>query len=53
MPELTSALFDADRAYELDRRAATHDWIGEVRGTGAFWAIELVADPETGILANR
>ena len=27
--------------------AAKHDWIGEVRGTGAFWALELVADRET------
>lgn len=24
-----------------------HPWVGEVRGTGAFWAIELVADKET------
>ncbi|MCF6377866.1 aspartate aminotransferase family protein [Nocardioides KLBMP 9356] len=27
--------------------AETHDRIGEVRGTGAFWAIELVADRAT------
>jgi taurine--2-oxoglutarate transaminase len=27
--------------------AERHEWIGEVRGTGAFWAIELVADRET------
>lgn len=27
--------------------AAKHDWIGEVRGTGVFWAIELVRDPIT------
>ncbi|GAA3678773.1 aspartate aminotransferase family protein [Nocardioides ginsengisoli] len=27
--------------------AARHPWIGEVRGTGAFWAIELVRDQET------
>jgi taurine--2-oxoglutarate transaminase len=27
--------------------AAGHDWIGEVRGTGAFWAIEMVRDRET------
>ncbi|GAA5122635.1 aspartate aminotransferase family protein [Haloechinothrix salitolerans] len=27
--------------------ADKHDWIGEVRGTGAFWAIEFVADQET------
>lgn len=24
-----------------------HPWVGEVRGTGAFWAIELVADKQT------
>ena len=24
-----------------------HDVIGEVRGTGVFWALELVADRET------
>ena len=24
-----------------------HPWIGEVRGTGAFWALELVRDRET------
>jgi taurine--2-oxoglutarate transaminase len=27
--------------------ADKHDWIGEVRGTGTFWAIELVGDRET------
>ncbi|MCD6639858.1 MAG: aspartate aminotransferase family protein [Nocardioides sp.] len=27
--------------------AARHPWVGEVRGTGAFWAIELVSDRET------
>jgi len=27
--------------------AAKHDAIGEVRGRGVFWAIELVADPAT------
>lgn len=27
--------------------AAKHDWIGEVRGTGAFWAVELVRDRAT------
>jgi taurine--2-oxoglutarate transaminase len=27
--------------------ADKHDWIGEVRGTGAFWAVELVSDRET------
>ncbi len=27
--------------------ADEHAWVGEARGTGAFWAVELVADPET------
>lgn len=27
--------------------ADKHPWIGEVRGAGAFWALELVADRET------
>ncbi|TGN62786.1 aspartate aminotransferase family protein [Nocardioides eburneiflavus] len=27
--------------------AEKHQWIGEVRGTGAFWALELVSDRET------
>ena len=27
--------------------ADRHEWIGEVRGTGAFWALELVSDRET------
>ena len=27
--------------------ADKHDWIGEVRGTGAFWAVELVSDRTT------
>jgi taurine--2-oxoglutarate transaminase len=27
--------------------ADKHDWIGEVRGVGTFWAIELVSDRET------
>jgi taurine--2-oxoglutarate transaminase len=31
----------------LRELAARHPWIGEVRGTGAFWAIELVRDRET------
>ncbi len=31
----------------LDKLAAKHDIIGEVRGTGVFWAIELVSDPAT------
>ncbi|WP_291050273.1 aspartate aminotransferase family protein [Herbiconiux sp.] len=28
----------------LERFAATHEVVGEVRGTGVFWAIELVSD---------
>jgi len=31
----------------LRELAAKHDWIGEIRGTGAFWAVELVRDRET------
>ncbi len=31
----------------LRRLAAEHAVIGEVRGTGVFWALELVEDPET------
>ena len=31
----------------LEALAAKHDIIGEVRGTGVFWAIELVSDRET------
>ncbi|MEO3937837.1 aspartate aminotransferase family protein [Dermatophilaceae bacterium Soc4.6] len=31
----------------LRELAAKHDWVGEVRGTGAFWAIELVTDRES------
>jgi taurine---2-oxoglutarate transaminase len=31
----------------LRELAARHDWVGEVRGTGAFWALELVSDRET------
>ena len=31
----------------LAELAAKHPVIGEVRGTGVFWALELVADPET------
>ena len=27
--------------------AEKHRWIGEVRGSGAFWAVELVSDRET------
>ena len=32
---------------ELARLAERHEWIGEVRGTGAFWAVELVSDRGT------
>ena len=31
----------------LTKLAENHPVIGEVRGTGVFWALELVADPET------
>jgi taurine---2-oxoglutarate transaminase len=31
----------------LRELADRHPWMGEVRGTGAFWAIELVSDRET------
>jgi taurine--2-oxoglutarate transaminase len=31
----------------LDELAGRHDWIGEIRGTGVFWAIELVSDRAT------
>jgi taurine--2-oxoglutarate transaminase len=31
----------------LKELSARHPWIGEVRGTGVFWAIELVRDPDT------
>ena len=31
----------------LDELAARHEWIGEVRGTGCFWAVELVSDRAT------
>lgn len=27
--------------------AEKHEWIGEVRGTGCFWAVELVSDRAT------
>ncbi|MEU5995384.1 aspartate aminotransferase family protein [Spirillospora sp. NPDC047418] len=45
-----------DRAARLGERilgpglralAARHEWIGEVRGTGVFWAVELVSDRTT------
>ncbi|TWP38597.1 aspartate aminotransferase family protein [Leekyejoonella antrihumi] len=31
----------------LQALAGKHEWIGEVRGTGAFWALELVSDRAT------
>jgi taurine--2-oxoglutarate transaminase len=31
----------------LEALRADHAWVGEVRGAGAFWAIELVADRDT------
>ncbi|MGW1344369.1 aminotransferase class III-fold pyridoxal phosphate-dependent enzyme [Kribbella sp. NPDC002412] len=31
----------------LRELAARHEWIGEVRGTGVFWALELVSDRAT------
>ncbi len=31
----------------LLKLAAKHEWIGEVRGTGVFWALELVTNRET------
>ena len=31
----------------LTALADKHPWIGEVRGTGAFWALELVSDRHT------
>ncbi|WP_322920755.1 aspartate aminotransferase family protein [Nocardioides renjunii] len=31
----------------LAAMAERHAWVGEVRGTGAFWALELVADRAT------
>jgi taurine--2-oxoglutarate transaminase len=31
----------------LAELARKHEWVGEVRGTGAFWAVELVADRAT------
>jgi taurine--2-oxoglutarate transaminase len=31
----------------LRELATKHEWIGEVRGTGVFWALELVSNRET------
>jgi taurine--2-oxoglutarate transaminase len=32
---------------QLEELSDKHEVIGEVRGTGAFWALELVKDPDT------
>jgi taurine--2-oxoglutarate transaminase len=32
---------------QLQKMATRHPWIGDVRGTGVFWALELVRDQET------
>lgn len=32
---------------ELRALAQRHEWIGEVRGTGVFWALEMVRDRDT------
>jgi taurine--2-oxoglutarate transaminase len=45
--EHAAALGEEAFAPGLAELASRHRWVGEVRGTGAFWAIELVADPET------
>lgn len=45
--ERTAALGEEVFAPRLAALAGKHDWVGEVRGVGAFWAVELVADPET------
>jgi taurine--2-oxoglutarate transaminase len=45
--EHAAALGEEVFAPGLAELARTHEWVGEVRGTGAFWAVELVADRET------
>jgi len=45
--ERAAALGDKVFAPGLRALAEKHEWIGEVRGTGAFWALELVSDRET------
>ena len=42
-----AALGDEVFGPELRALAESHEWIGEVRGVGAFWAIELVSDRAT------
>lgn len=45
--EHAAALGDEVFQPGLEALQADHAWVGEVRGTGAFWAIELIADPDT------
>jgi taurine--2-oxoglutarate transaminase len=45
--EHAAALGDEVFQPGLETLRADHAWVGEVRGTGAFWAIELVTDPHT------
>jgi taurine--2-oxoglutarate transaminase len=45
--ERAAALGEEVFAPRLAELAGKHEWVGEVRGTGAFWAIELVADRAT------
>lgn len=45
--EHAAALGDDVFGPGLRELADRHDWIGEVRGTGAFWALELVSNRET------
>jgi taurine--2-oxoglutarate transaminase len=45
--EHAAALGEEVFAPGLQELAEKHDWVGEVRGIGAFWAVELVADRRT------
>ncbi|MER7274519.1 aspartate aminotransferase family protein [Dactylosporangium sp. NPDC000244] len=45
--ERAAALGEEVFAPRLAELAGKHEWIGEVRGVGAFWAIEFVSDPVT------
>jgi len=45
--EHAAALGDDVFGPGLHALADKHEWIGEVRGTGVFWAIELVSNRET------
>ncbi|WP_104055070.1 MULTISPECIES: aspartate aminotransferase family protein [unclassified Arthrobacter] len=47
MVENAARLGDAVFGPGLAEMAARHQSVGEVRGTGAFWAIELVKNPQT------